>query len=67
MPLLSPVTTTGELTAVPAILPGVQVARYKVMVLPPSDGGVNEIDNCPLLRAASSEVVAPGIETGVMN
>ena len=67
MPLVNPVTVTGELTPVAVIAPGFEVTLYPVIDVPPLlAGGVNDTAALPLPAVAVPMVGAPGAENVIV-
>ena len=66
MPLVSPVTVIGLAVPVPVNPPGLDVAVYLVIALPPLlDGVVKDTVACALPAVAVPMVGAPGTVDGV--
>ena len=66
VPLLRPLTTTGEVAPLPVNPPGLEVTVYDVMVLPPLlPGAVKVTLACALPPVAVPMVGAPGTVAGV--
>jgi hypothetical protein len=60
VPLVSPVTVTGELLPVPVMLPGEDVTVYIVTADPPFDPGVKATIACVSPAVALTDVGALG-------
>src|SRR5262249_46980984 len=68
VPLVSPLTVTGEALAVPDLPPGLQVAVYLMMGLPPVfAGGENVRIASPLPGVPTTFMGAPGVSAGLLN
>ena len=65
MPLVKPLTTTGDIAPVPVAPPGLAVTVYEVMALPPVPGAVKVTEACALPAVAVPMVGAPGTVAGV--
>ena len=61
MPLVSPLTITGEALPVPTIPPGLEVTVYPVIAEPFAEGALNETDAVPpLVEVAITPAGASG-------
>jgi hypothetical protein len=60
VPLLNPVTTSGELDPVAVKLPGEEVAVYEIVPVPRTAGAVKATLTCVLPAVPTTEVGAPG-------